>query len=73
MKPLIQHGLMSRNLIEVSSPAPHPQPLPTRGRGGAFSVGLCTGGGRRVPPSPLWGGMGWGALGKTTRREGYAP
>jgi hypothetical protein len=63
MNPLIQHGLMSRNLIEVSSPATHPPPLPTRGRGGASSVGLCAGGGRRVPPSPLWGGMGWGASG----------
>jgi hypothetical protein len=73
MKRLIQHGRMSRNLIEVSSPAPHPHPLPTRGRGGACSVDLDAGGGRRVPPSPLWGGMGWGALGKTTRREGYAP
>jgi hypothetical protein len=73
MKRFIQHGLMSRNRIEVASPAPRPPPLPTRGRGGAFSVGLRAGGGRRVPPSPLWGGMGWGALGKTTRREGYAP
>jgi hypothetical protein len=73
MKPLIQHGRMSRNWIEVSSPAPHPHPLPTRGRGGASSVGVGVGGGRRVPPSPLWGGMGWGASGKNTHREGYAP
>ena len=64
MKPLFPHGLMSLNQIEVSSPAPNPQPLPTRGRGSALSVGLCAGGGRRVPPSPLWGGMGWGASGK---------
>jgi hypothetical protein len=63
MKPLIQGGLMFGNMIEVSSLAPHPQPLPTRGRGGAISVGLCAGGGRRVPPSPLWGGLGWGASG----------
>ena len=64
MKPLFPHGLMSRNQIEVSPPAPRPPPLPTRGRGGALSVGLCAGGGRRVPPSPLCGGLGWGALGK---------
>ena len=63
MKRLIQRGLMFGNLIEVSSPgAPHPQPLPTRGRGGASSVGVGAGGGRLVPPSPLWGGLGWGAL-----------
>ncbi len=73
MKPLIQHGLMSRNQIEVSSPAPCPPPLPTRGRGGASTVGLGTGGGRRVPPSPLWGGLGWGALGKRIRQEGNSP
>jgi hypothetical protein len=64
MKRPTQRGLMSRNLTEVSSPTPHPPPLPTRGRGGALSVGLCAGGGRRVPHSPLWGGLGWGALGK---------
>ena len=64
MKRLIQRDLMFGNLIEVSPLAPHPRPLPTRGRGGASTVGLGTGGGRRVPPSPLWGGMGWGALGK---------
>ena len=73
MKRFIQRGLMFANLIEVSYPAPHPHPLPTRGRGGAFSVGLCTGGGRRVPPSPLWGGLGWGASGKRTRQEGNSP
>ncbi len=72
MKPLIQHGLMSRNQIGVSSPAPRTHPLPTRGRGGACSVDLGTGGGRRVPPSPSWGGMGWGASGKRIRQEGYA-
>jgi hypothetical protein len=73
MKPLIQHGLMSRNQIEVASLAPHPPPLPTRGRGGAFSVGVCAGDGRFGAPSPSWGGLGWGASGKTTRREGYDP
>jgi len=40
--------------------APLPRPLPTRGRGGASSVDLVAGSGIRVPPSPLWGGMGWG-------------
>jgi hypothetical protein len=64
MKRFIQRGLMSRNLTEVSSPAPHPPPLPTRGRGGASSVDVGTGGGRLGAPSPLWGGLGWGALGK---------
>ncbi len=64
MKRPTQRDLMFANLIEVSSPAPHPHPLPTRGRGGASSVGLFAGGGRRVPPSPLWGGMGWGASGR---------
>jgi hypothetical protein len=73
MKPLIQHSLISRNQIEVSSPAPRPPPLPTRGRGGAYSVGVGTGGRRLGAPSPLWGGLGWGASGKNTRREGYDP
>lgn len=43
---------------------PHPPPLPTRARGGAFSVGVGAGGARLGAPSPLWGGLGWGALGK---------
>jgi hypothetical protein len=64
MKRLIQRGLMFGNLIEVSSPAPHPQPLPTRGRGGASSVGVGASGWHLGPPSPLWGGLGWGALGR---------
>lgn len=64
MKRLIQRGLTLGNLIEVSSPALHPQPLPTRGRGGASSVGVVgAGGGRLGAPSPLWGGLGWGAFG----------
>lgn len=62
MKRLIQRGLMFGNLIEAST-APHPQPLPTRGRGGDDPVGGFDGDGRGVPPSPLWGGLGWGALG----------
>ena len=43
--------------------APLPQPLPTRGRGGAWAGGVGTGGGSLGPPSPLWGGLGWGASG----------
>ena len=73
MKRFIQRGLMFANLIEVSYPAPHPQPLPTRGRGGASTVGVGTGGGRLGAPSPLWGGLGWGASGKCIRREGNSP
>ena len=73
MKRPTQRDVMFRNLIEVSSPDPSPQPLPTRGRGGASPVGVGTGGGRFGAPSPLWGGMGWGALGKRTRQEGNSP
>jgi len=73
MTPLIQRGVMSWNQIEVSSPAPPPLPLPTRGRGGAPSVDVGTGGGRLGAPFPAWGGLGWGASGKNTRREGYDP
>ena len=62
MKGANQRGILSEDLIYFSSPTPHPQPLPTRGRGGASSVGVGAGGGRLVPPSPLWGGLGWGAL-----------
>ena len=42
--------------------APHPQPLPTGERGGDKPERV-----RPMPqsaPSPLWGGMGWGALAK---------
>ena len=63
MKCLIKRGLMFGNLTEVPSPAPLPQPLPTRGRGGASSVEVSAVGGRSSTPSPLWGGLGWGAFG----------
>lgn len=64
MKRLIQRGLMFGNPIKVSAPPPHPPPLPTRGRGGSASVELGAGGGRLGTPSPLWGGLGWGASGR---------
>ena len=45
----------------VFQAAPHPPPLPPRGRGGAGSGRTMTNGWRKATPSPLWGGLGWGA------------
>ena len=61
MKRLIAASLMVGKLIEVSSTTPRPRPLATRGRGGDGAVGGGAGGGRGAAPSPLWGGLGWGA------------
>lgn len=49
--------------VETAS-APLPQPLPTWGRGGGSSVGLGAALVVLLPPSPLWGGLGRGALGQ---------
>ena len=62
MKRLIASGLMFGNLIEVSSTTPLPRPLPTWGREGDGSVGGGVGGGRGAAASPLWGGLGCGAV-----------
>ena len=62
MKRLIAAGLMFGNLTEVFLTTPHPRPLPTWGRGGDGSGGGVAGGWRGAPPSPLWGGLGRGAV-----------
>ncbi len=62
MKRLIASGSMFGNLIEVSSTTPLPQPLPARGRGGVGFVGLGAVLAVLSPPSPAWGGLGWGAV-----------
>ena len=42
---------------------PHPRPLPTWGRGGVGSLGWASASAVLSPPSPMWGGLGWGAVG----------
>ena len=62
MTRLIENRVMICNLIEVPLTTPLPRPLPTRGRGGAGSVGPGSALALLSPPSPLWGGLGWGAV-----------
>ena len=62
MKRLIKNGVRFGNLVVVSLTTPLPQPLPTWGRGGVGSVGVGAALAVLSPPSPLWGGLGWGAV-----------
>ncbi len=57
MKGLITADLILGNLIK----SPHPQPLPTRGRGGTRSLQGSARDMRTRTPSPHYGGvLGWG-------------
>lgn len=58
---------MSRTFVPQAV-APHPQPLPTWGRGGTSTVGVGAGGGRLGTPSPSVGRVGVGGIGHGAHR-----